>query len=67
MCVYKLIVLFAIFILLTVITLLVLYILTEEICLWEPDQTKSSCLPDKKILRYLKPTVKSYKPSLSTE
>ena len=67
MCEYEPVVLSAIIILLTVNILLLLYLLTEEICLWETDQASSNFLPDNKFLRFPKPTVKSYETPLSIE
>ena len=50
MCEYKLIVLFALNILLAVIILSLFYFLTVKNCLLETDQAISSSLPDKKFL-----------------
>ena len=57
MCEYERIVYSAIIILLTVITLLLVYLLTEKVCLWETDQVNSSSLSENKFLRFRKATV----------
>ena len=67
MCDYEPIVLSANVNLLTGSIQLLLYLLTEKICLWETDQAISSFLPDNKFLRFLKLTVKSYDTPLSVE
>ena len=64
---YETIVISAVIILLTVINLLLLYLLTEKICLSGTDQANSSSLPDNKFLRFLKPGVKSYETPFSVE
>ena len=67
MCESKPAILSAIILLLTIITLLPVYLLTEKTCLWETDQAISSSLPDKKVLRFFKRTVKSYETPFSVE
>ena len=67
MCEHKPIVLSAIIIFLTVTVLLLSYLLTEKICLWETDQANSSSLPDNKFLRFLRATVKRCETPFSVE